>query len=87
MSLNVSSLIQALNKSKLIAECPHCGDEFALSKDLDNLYLTCQSCNSSLGDKFPDALLRKEIEKRGTIGYWLRKYEKSLKRNMKLSGK
>jgi len=39
----------------------------------DNLYLTCQKCNSSLGDKFPDALLRMEIEKRGTIGDWLRK--------------
>ena len=34
MSLDVSSLIQALKKSKLIAECPHCGDEFALSKAL-----------------------------------------------------
>jgi len=45
----------------------------------DNLYLTCQSCNSSLGDKFPNALLRKEIEKRGTIGDWLRKYEKILR--------
>lgn len=40
----------------------------------DNLYLTCQKCNSSLGDKFPDALLRMEIEKRGTIGDWLRKH-------------
>ena len=34
MSLDVSSLIQSLNKSKLIAECTHCGDEFALSKAL-----------------------------------------------------
>ncbi len=34
LSLDVSSLIQALNKSKLIAECPHCGDEFSLSKAL-----------------------------------------------------
>ena len=34
MSLDVSSLIQALNKSKLVAECPHCGDEFLLSKSL-----------------------------------------------------
>ena len=34
LPLDVSSLIQALNKSKLIAECPHCGDEFALSKAL-----------------------------------------------------
>ena len=34
LSLDVSSIIQALNKSKLIAECPHCGDEFAMSKAL-----------------------------------------------------
>ena len=34
LSLDVSPLIQTLNKSKLIAECPHCGDEFALSKAL-----------------------------------------------------
>ncbi len=34
MSLDVSSLIQALNKSKLVAKCPHCGDEFRLSKSL-----------------------------------------------------
>ena len=34
LSLDVSSLIQTLNKSKLIAECPHCGDEFSLSKAL-----------------------------------------------------
>jgi hypothetical protein len=31
----------------------------------DNLYLTCQSCNSSLGDGFPDKKLRGVIE---TIG-------------------
>jgi len=34
LSLDVSSLIQTLGKSKLIAECPHCGDEFSLSKAL-----------------------------------------------------
>jgi hypothetical protein len=34
LPLDVSSLIQALNKSKLVAECPHCGDEFSLSKAL-----------------------------------------------------
>lgn len=34
MSLDVSLLIQTLNKSKLIAECPHCSDEFSLSKAL-----------------------------------------------------
>ena len=32
--LDVSSMIRTLNKSKLIAECPHCGDEFSLSKAL-----------------------------------------------------
>jgi len=40
----------------------------------DNLYLTCQQCNSSLSDNFPGVGLRKEIEERGTIGDWLRKY-------------
>jgi len=34
LSLDVSSLIQTLNKSKLIAGCPHCGNEFSLSKAL-----------------------------------------------------
>ena len=34
MSLDVSLLIRTLNKSKLVAECPQCGDEFALSKTL-----------------------------------------------------
>jgi len=34
LSLDVSSLIQTLSKSKLIAECPHCGDEFSMSKAL-----------------------------------------------------
>jgi len=34
LPLDVSSLIQTLNKSKLIAECPFCGDEFNLSKSL-----------------------------------------------------
>lgn len=34
LSLDVSSMIKTLNKSKLIAECPHCGDEFSLSKAL-----------------------------------------------------
>lgn len=34
MALDVSSLIQILAKSKLNAECPHCGDEFAMSKAL-----------------------------------------------------
>lgn|GEM_PF-3051943 len=37
----------------------------------DNVYLTCNNCNSELGDNFPDAQLRGEIEKRGTIGDWL----------------
>ena len=34
LSLDVSSLIKTLNRSKLIAECPHCGDEFPLSEAL-----------------------------------------------------
>lgn len=34
LSLDVSSLIQTLSKSKLIAECPHCQDEFSLSNAL-----------------------------------------------------
>ena len=34
LSLDVSSMIRTLNRSKLIAECPHCGDEFSLSKAL-----------------------------------------------------
>ena len=38
----------------------------------DNLYLTCKRCNSSLSDSFPDKNLKKEIEKSGTIGDWLR---------------
>ena len=39
----------------------------------DNLYLTCQRCNSSLGENFPDRRLKEQIEKMGTIGDWLRK--------------
>lgn len=38
----------------------------------DNLYLTCQQCNSQLSDGFPHDALRDEIQKRGTIGDWLR---------------
>ena len=34
MLLDVSLLIRTLNKSKLVAECPQCGDEFALSETL-----------------------------------------------------
>ena len=34
LPLDISSMIRTLNKSKLIAECPHCGDEFSLSKAL-----------------------------------------------------
>ncbi len=45
----------------------------------DNLYLTCQDCNSSLGNKFPGADLRKQIEKRGTIGDWLRRDEEGIR--------
>ena len=41
----------------------------------DNLYLTCKSCNSSLGKNFPNKnkTSQEEIEKLGTIGDWLRK--------------
>ena len=52
MSLNISSIIQTLSKSKLVAECPHCGDEFAMSKAL-------------LFDgrgKFPDKAEEKKLE-------------------------
>ena len=45
----------------------------------DNLYLTCNKCNSSLSDSFPDKDLKKEIEKTGTIGDWLRLYEKEIR--------
>lgn len=34
MANNISSFITHLQKSKLSAECPHCGDEFSLSKAL-----------------------------------------------------
>ena len=44
----------------------------ALSPGPDNLYLTCNKCNSSLSDKFPDIKLRNNIVKYGTIGDWLR---------------
>jgi len=45
----------------------------------DNLYLTCQNCNSSLGNRFPDAELREQIEERGTIGDWLRRDEQGIR--------
>ena len=34
MPNNISSFITSLQKSNLVAECPHCGDEFALSESL-----------------------------------------------------
>jgi len=34
MKSDVSRMIQTLKRSKFIAECPHCGDEFLLSKSL-----------------------------------------------------
>jgi len=34
MKSDVSRMIQNLKRSKFIAECPHCGDEFLLSKSL-----------------------------------------------------
>ncbi len=41
----------------------------------DNLYLTCNKCNSSLGSNFPNKtnISQEDIEKAGTIGDWLRK--------------
>ena len=40
----------------------------------DNLYLTCNKCNSSLGNSFPNKnnISQEDIEKAGTIGDWLR---------------
>ena len=38
----------------------------------DNLYLSCSSCNSSLGGNPPDKLLKKKIFANGTIGDWIR---------------
>ena len=40
----------------------------------DNLYLTCNKCNSSLGKNFPNKnnTSQEKIEKLGTIGDWLR---------------
>lgn len=46
----------------------------------DNLYLTCNRCNSSLLDYFPDGKLRNEILKTGTIGDWLRKNEINIRK-------
>jgi len=34
LSSDVSGLIQTLQKSKLFAECPRCGDEFSLSESI-----------------------------------------------------
>lgn len=34
LSSDVSTLITTLQKSKLFAECPHCGDEFSLSESV-----------------------------------------------------
>ena len=47
----------------------------------DNLYLSCQKCNSSLSDNFPDSELRNEIEKMGTIGDWLRDHKESIRKS------
>lgn len=48
----------------------------------DNLYLTCQNCNSSLGDRFPSGNLRSSILQQNTIGDWLRSNEEII-RNIK----
>ena len=34
LPLDISAMIKTLNRSKLIAVCPHCGDEFSLSSAL-----------------------------------------------------
>ena len=34
LPLDISAMIKTLNRSKLIAVCPHCGDEFSLSQAL-----------------------------------------------------
>jgi len=49
----------------------------------DNLYLTCKSCNSSLGDAFPDKTFRDNIvaPEFGTIGDWLRKNEEEIRKS------
>ncbi|MCH7647063.1 MAG: HNH endonuclease [Thaumarchaeota archaeon] len=41
----------------------------------DNLYLTCRSCNSSLGSRFPNEAYTSQdaIMKLGTVGDWIRK--------------
>lgn len=38
----------------------------------DNLYLSCDACNTSLNKNFPNLKLRELISKTGTIGDWLR---------------
>jgi len=47
----------------------------------DNLYLNCRSCNSSLGDTFPDKSFRDKIVGFGTIGDWLRKNEPEIRKS------
>ena len=45
----------------------------------DNLYLTCKSCNSSLGGKnADDELINRIKNESGTIGDWLRNYIKEI---------
>lgn len=53
-----------------------------LSNDVhhpDNLYLGCQSCNSSQGEEIPTGITRKNIEANGRIGDWIRKDLKGIK--------
>ena len=38
----------------------------------DNLYLTCNLCNSALGGNPPDNELKTRIFNTGTIGDWIR---------------
>jgi len=45
----------------------------------DNLYLTCKPCNSSLSDNFPDKTLKTKVSEEGTIGDWIRNFEKEIR--------
>lgn len=45
----------------------------------DNLYLTCRSCNSRLGDSFPSKELRDSIVASGTVGDMIRGNEAEIR--------
>lgn len=60
---------------------------FCHLKDLnghpDNIYLTCNKCNSSLNENFPDKKLRIKILNYGTLGDWLRLSEKEIRNEIR----